>query len=68
MEIDPNRWYRAGEAAPFLKCGKETVKRYCKGGDFSREECRQTGKSRVWEVKGVGILRLRELWYPGEPA
>ena len=61
--IDPNRWYTAAEAAPFFEVTPETVKKYCRDGDVSRECVQRKGRRQVVHIKGSEIIRLRKEWH-----
>jgi hypothetical protein len=55
----PEKWYSAKEAAPFLRVNPETVKKYCKNGDFRGK---RVGPKNEWFVKGTQILRKQREW------
>jgi hypothetical protein len=61
-KIDPNKWYTAAEAAPFLDVKEQTVTRYCREGMFGSRRARKIGSKRKWHVQGSAIMRKRVEW------
>jgi len=58
-KIDPERWYTAAEAAPFLRIKDDTVKEHCRKKTIRGK---QIGPLKVWSVQGREIIRKRKEW------
>ncbi len=56
-KIDPNRWYTAREAAPFLDATEVTVKEHCRKKMIRGK---QRGTMKAWHVQGREIIRRRK--------
>lgn len=56
-KIDPDRWYTAREAAPFLGVTELTVKEYCRKEIIKGK---QRGARKTWHVQGREIIRRQK--------
>jgi hypothetical protein len=57
--VEPNRWYSAADAAPFLDIQAATLKNKLRSGDIIGV---QRGSKRIWHLKGTEIIKVRKAW------
>lgn len=59
LDIEPERWYLASEAAPLVKLKEATLKKKLRDKEIIGE---QIGARMVWHVQGVEIIAYRKKW------
>lgn len=58
-KINPDRWYTARQAAPYLDIAEVTVKEHCRRGTIRGK---RRGSLKAWYVKGREIIRCQKAW------